>query len=256
MAFNKTTALFLVALIFSAGPVLAETVKMAVFKLEPFMMKSENDGVATGVTVDYWKDYLAPEMGIELEVLGVYPLKRVIKMLKHGEVDTVSQLTRIPEREALFLYPDTPLTEIVSCLIVRKDSPIESITDQAELFGLRIGFIEAGYIPPILVHDQIHIDKAVAFDFRDLNHRKLMGQRVDALLDINCISARYFYQRSDYQSQVRFIYLPTDPVGVNSIFRKDSKGQALRKAFEKAHKKLQKNNTFEMLSKEYLNKDM
>lgn len=83
-------------------PVSAETIRMAIFSLEPFLtMKGERQEPA-GITVDYWRDYIAPRMGVRLEVLGPFPSKRAEAMLENGEVDVVSQLTKIPYREKNF----------------------------------------------------------------------------------------------------------------------------------------------------------
>ena len=105
-----------------------ENVKMAVFMLDPFMMEEDaKSKKVVGVTIDYWKAFIAPEMGVDFEVAGIYPVLRATQMLKDGEVDVVSQLTKIPEREAEFLYPETPLTSIISCLVVPKDSPLKEV---------------------------------------------------------------------------------------------------------------------------------
>lgn len=96
-------------------PLMAEAVRMAVFMLEPFMMElplpqsvGPQHSLLTGVTVEYWRQYLAPKMGIDLEVVGPYPIVRAIKLLETGEVDIVSQLTKIPERVPVYsIFRDT-----------------------------------------------------------------------------------------------------------------------------------------------------
>src|SRR5574344_576316 len=76
----------------------AEVVRMAVFQLEPFMMHVPEKSEPGGVVIDYWRDYVAPRLGVTLVVTGPYPIARAQKMLEAGEVDVVSQLTKIPER--------------------------------------------------------------------------------------------------------------------------------------------------------------
>ncbi|QTA82202.1 putative ABC transporter, solute-binding protein family 3 [Desulfonema limicola] len=135
--------LVVLLIVISNTQVNAKTIKMAVFKLEPFMMEDPKSKEVVGVTIDYWKEFIAPEMGVNVEVVGIYPILRATEMLKNGEVDVVSQLTKIPEREVDFLYPDTALTTIISCLVVLKDSPLQEVNKSEDLFGKTIGFIKA-----------------------------------------------------------------------------------------------------------------
>ncbi len=232
--------------------VLAKPVKMAGFFLDPFMMVDADSKQSFGVTIDYWKEFIAPEMEVDLEVVGLFPILRALQMLRSGEVDVVSQLTKIPEREAEFLYPETAITSIISCIVVRNDSPLQVVDKSEDLHGMTIGYIYAGYIPEMLKHEKIHLDLVTATDFRNINYKKLMAKRVDALLDINYVSLKYWLASKGYLDTVRFIMLPVRPLEVYSIFRDTKEGTALRDAFNVANKKGISEKVFEKISRKYI----
>lgn len=239
-------------ILFWYDPVCAKKIRMAVFKLEPFMMQGENSKDITGITVQYWREFIAPEMGVELEVVGLLPILRASYMLQSGEVDVISQLTKIPEREEKFLYPDTPLTSIQSCIIVLPDSPLYKVDSQKDLYGMTIGFIQAAYIPDMMIHEKIRLDLITTTDFRGMNYKKLVKRRMDALLDINLVSEEYWLKKNGYMNKVRIIPLPVEPVYVYSIFRKTPEGQALSDAYDKANTKGIQQNMFGKISEKFL----
>jgi ABC-type amino acid transport substrate-binding protein len=246
--------LFVVLLIvmFPQTQVSAKTVKMAVFMLDPFMMEEAGSKKVVGVTIDYWNSFIAPEMGVDIEVAGIYPILRATQMLRDGEVDVVSQLTKIPDREAEFLYPETPLTSIITCLVVMKDSPLKEVSKSEDLYGMTIGFIKAAYIPEMLKHQKIRLDLITTTDFREMNYNKLQHKIVDAMLDINYVSMKYWLESKGFLDKIRFIMLPVKPMEVYSIFRNTKEGASLRDAFDKANKKGISEKVFEKMTQKYL----
>ena len=243
---------FMSIILLTSTQISAKTVKMAVFKLVPFMMEDSKSKQIVGVTIDYWKEYIAPEMGIDLEIIGIYPILRAQQLLKSGKVDVVSQLTKIPERKANFLYPETPLTSIISCLVVLKDSPLQEVHKTEDLFYKSIGFIKAAYIPNMLIHDKISLELVSTTDFRKMNYSKLVRKRVDAMLDINFISMKYWLINQGYIDHIRFIMLPVKPKEVYSIFRQTREGAALCDSFNEINKRGLSEGIFDKISKKYL----
>lgn len=228
-----------------------ETLRLAVFQLEPFMMASADGGV-TGVTVEYWRTWLAPRMGYELEVLGPFPIKRAEKMLENGEVDAVCQLTRIPDREVRFRYPKTPLTQIVSCIAVTRESPLVSVDSTKNFYDLKLGFIEAAYIPPMLKHPRIRFELVSNEDYRMINLNKLFAGRLDALLDINWVSFLYYIAEHDMTQRLRIMLLPVEPVPVFTIFRKDARGAVLAAQYDNANAEGIRLGVFDRMTEDFL----
>jgi len=156
------------------------------------------------------------------------------------------------ERETEFLYPETPLTSIISCLVVQKDSPLKEVRRSEDLFGMTVGFIKAAYIPEMLKHEKIKLDLVTTTDFREMNYNKLQHKTADAMLDINYVSMKYWLESKGYLDQIRFIMLPVEPAEVYSIFRNTKEGAALRDAFDKANRKGISEKGFEKMTQKYL----
>lgn len=223
------------AIAVSFAPAGAETVRMAIFQQEPFMMTLPETKVPGGVVVDYWRDYVSPRLGMTLEVIGPYPLARALKLLESGDVDVVSQLTKIPEREALFAYPETPLALIATGLVVLKDDPLTEVAKAADLYGKKIGFVDNAYLPDFFVDSGIELELIPAVDYREINMRKLIAGRIDAVLDINLDSFAYYLKSSKYAGSVRVLPLPVDKIATYSIFANTERGRHLCAAFERVN---------------------
>ena len=117
---------------------------------------------------------------------------------------------------------------------------------------MTLGFIKAAYIPEILKHEKIKLDLITTTDFREMNYNKLQHKIVDAMLDINYVSMKYWLESKGYLDQIRFIMLPVKPMEVYSIFRNTKEGAALRDAFDKANKKGISEKVFEKMTQKYL----
>jgi hypothetical protein len=191
-------------------------------------------------------------MGVDIEVLGPFPLTRATKMLEDGEIDVITNTTKVPAREALFIYPETEMSVISSCLVVLNDSPLKKVAKSDDLFNMKIGFIEGGFVPPLLKNDKITIEFVTSNDFRQTLLDKLEGKRNDAFLDINYMSLLYDLKLKGFDKKVRTILLPVDPIKVYSIFQKSDKGQKLAKKFDEINKNYYKTDTYVNLAKEYL----
>jgi two-component system, NarL family, sensor histidine kinase EvgS len=230
----------------------AERIKIGYFGLEPFMIDSGTVGKPTGATIDYYSQYIAPKMGVEIEWIGPYPFTRLQAMLEAHEIDAIAQLTKTAEREKKFLFPATAIAEITTCLILAKDSPIVSVKKPDDLFGKKIGYFETGFVPAFLKNDKIAFDLTTNADYRKINLDKLLYKRFDAMLDINYLSMLYYIKTNGYQDKVRTIVLPVDPVKVFCMFGGDEKGKRLAALYDKANEELLKASTFASLTKKYI----
>lgn len=245
--------LLLTALFLSGTSVSSQPVKMAVFQLEPFMMKESETGEITGTAVEYWKQYLAPKMGIELKIVGLFPALRTINMLETGEIDVIPLLTKIPERAEKFQYPESLLTKIICCMIVPVNSDYSDPFIIEEYYGKKIAFLEAAFIPDLLIDDRITFEMVPNEDYRMINLKKLLAGRVDAELDINYISLLYYLEQNSYfKDKVRIIMLPVENEPVYSVFRVTEEGKALQKAFDTANKQGLSEGVFEKMTEDII----
>lgn len=228
-----------------------ETVRIGIFDLGPYMMALP-DGSAGGAAIDFWRERLAPLMGVDVQVSGPYPIPRLEKMLEAGEIDVIPYITKIPARDALFLYPSKPIDAISPCIVVRRDSPLTAVEKQEDLFDLRIGFITSAYIPPFVQHDRIKLDLITATNYRQINHQKLVNGRVDALLDINYESFLYEMLKRGYAQDIRVIPLKQGQTSIFTLFQRTDRGEDLRGRYESALAKTPEG-TFDGIVDTYLN---
>ncbi len=247
---KKLLILFL--LMVSIATLNAEKIRIGWFALEPFIIDPGQGKPPTGATIEYYGKYLVPKMGLEVEWVGPFPFTRLTEMLEKQEIDAIAQFTKTAEREAKFLFPQTPLTHIVTCIMVNKDNPLTKITKADDLFNTTIGYFETGFIPPMLKNDKIKFDLTKSQDYRKINLEKLLAKRFEAMLDINYLSMAYYLKVNGYSDKVKVLLLPVDPVAVYCMFVKSEKGARFVKLYDKANADLIKQKTFEGISKKYL----
>lgn len=229
-----------------------KVLRLAVFQLEPFMMEDPLSKAACGAVIDYWKEYIGPRLGYGIEVVGLFPSNRVMSMLEQGDIDIAPLFTKIPERELKFLFPQNHFYEVQACLMVLPDNPIREIKNQEDLFGLRVGYLEGAFIPPIMVHPRITIELITNTEYREINYKKLIYGRIDAWLDINRMSLQYFLKNNRYEENVRLVNLPTEKSKLYSIFRKTLQGEQLIKEYEPVNLEGIRSGIFESFLKRYL----
>jgi len=228
------------------------TIRMAVHPVEPYMMADPATGGAAGASVDYWVEYIAPRLGYTVELVGVFPIIRLMAMLEKGEIDVAPLFTKTPDREARFLFPETHSADVMGCLMVLPESPIIEVKRREDLFGKRIAYLEGAFLPPLLDHPAITIELVSSVDFRRINLNKLLYGRVDAWFEINHVSTLYYLKKNGLLDMVRVIPLPTETTHIYSIFRKTPEGERLRDEYDRVNREGVRDSVFERILNRYL----
>jgi len=229
-----------------------QTIKIGIFELAPFMMEVGPEKKAGGAAIDYWEKYIAPAMGVKVEGVGPFPAARIMKMLQDGDVDAIMNMTKVPAREAAFIFPPTPLAETMSCLVVLKDSPLEVVTKQEDLFNLRIGAQEGAYVPPLLLDRRIAMETVSDTNWMQTLLAKLEAGRNDAFLRVNYLSLLYDLKRLGANDKVRVIMLPEEKIKVYCIFQKSERGLRLSQEFDAINAKYYGTQIYDDLARAYL----
>lgn len=106
--------------------------------------------------------------------------------LEQGEVDLVGGIARTPERETLFVFPNTSVLRSSIGLIARGDDQRFSMNDVASFEGIRIGAVK-GSNPAFRMEEwrqQRHINvNIVYFDAFESMYQALNDGTVDAVTD-------------------------------------------------------------------------
>lgn len=102
----------------------------------PLSFTNEN-GHPSGLYIELFRE-IAEERGWEpVYIPGIWP--DLIRMLQAGEIDIIACMTRTPEREEIYLFPEESVEAGWSILIVRKDGGIPSL---GHLAGKTVALIE------------------------------------------------------------------------------------------------------------------
>lgn len=205
--------------------VFSQTLKIGYFQLEPYVIPDPQGGPPTGIVVEFWEEYLAQAMGVQLEWIGPYPFPRLERMLETGELDTVFIMIKTPPREAKFLFPSEPFFYMQPGLTILKEDPMPPLTSLEDIYGLKLGYIEGANLPPYLINDNIILDRSSQTDYKMANFQKLLRKRIDAILDLNMLSNRYEAQQRGLWEKFRMVPLPVDPTPMYTCFAQSSQGQ-------------------------------
>lgn len=227
-----------------------DTIRVGTFPLSPFMMESEDHTRTTGVAIDFWVKHAGPQMDVEVKALGPFPANRVQKMLEDGAIDVIPNMTKNPEREKKFIVSEMPLSEITSCVVVLKKSPLKVITRQEDLFNLRLGFLEKAFIPPIMRHEKINIELVSGDDYFDRLIEMLEADRTDGFIHINYFSLKYELMLHGKKNAYRIIKLPEDKIKVYCVFTKSERGRKLSEKFNEINASLFKSKAYDLLAEE------
>lgn len=205
--------------------VFGETVKIGYFQLAPYVITDVDGGKPSGIIVDFWEEYIAPSMGIELEWIGPYPFSRMERMLETGEIDTVFLMIKTPPRLEKFIFAEKPFLFMQPGLTLRKDDPMPPIASLEDIYGLKLAYIDGANLPPYLINENIILDRTTQADYKTVNFQKLLRNRVDAILDLNMLSNPYEAEARGLSDQIRMIPLPVDPTPMFAAFANTASGR-------------------------------
>jgi ABC-type amino acid transport substrate-binding protein len=225
-----------------------DTVRVGTFMLAPFMMQAEDGKQTTGVGVDFWKNYAGPQMGVDVEAFGPFPIKRALKLLEDGSIDVIPNMTKIPEREEKFLFSEVPLSEITPCIVVLKNNPLKKVTNQVELYNLKMVHLHATYIPNILKHPTIKIEFLAGDDYFHGFIDMLDAGRVDAFIHINYFSLKYELMTHGKKDTYRILQLPEEKIKVYCVFSKTERGKKYRDMFNTVNTSLFKTHVYDSIA--------
>ena len=167
----------------------ASAVRMIAFDYPPFFM--EQDDVLTGIAVDVSREVFA-RLGLDMET-RLYPLKRGLSHLEHGDYDGVAVLIKTDERSRYLVYSRPVL--IVRGLIwssAARGRPVnfDRLRDLADYtVGVTRGYSYGQEFDDLL--ETMDVDAANS-DY--LNYVKLMDGRID-IFPGNEIVARGLFRK-------------------------------------------------------------
>lgn len=240
----------LITLFFSQTLFPRDTVRVGTFMLAPFMMGSDNGKQTTGVGADFWRKFAGPQMNVDVEMFGPFPIKRALKLLEDGSIDVIPNMTKIPEREEKFLFSEVPLSEITPCIVVRKDNSLKKVTKQEDLYNFKMVHLDATYIPVILRHPTIKIEFLTGDSYFQGLIDMLEADRVDAFIHINYFSLKYELMIRGKKDAYRILELPDEKIRVYCVFSKTERGRKFCDMFNSVNASLFNAHVYDSIAEE------
>jgi polar amino acid transport system substrate-binding protein len=143
----------------------------------PFEMTDQN-GQPAGVSVDLARD-LGKQLGREVEIENI-PFHGLIPSLQTHKIDLIiSSMTATPERAKSLAFSDPYLTTGL-CLLVGKDSHIQSIAD-ADQAGRTVA-VKIGTTGDVYATDKIKNARVLVLDKEDACVLEVVEHKADAFI--------------------------------------------------------------------------
>lgn len=231
----------LFAVIAMSAPLLAggtaqaqETLRMGYFDVPPHVIKAE-DLPPTGAAVSYFKEYIAPHLGITVSWdSAVTPPTRLMNQLRDGAKDAMIFLGKTKERTEYLHYPD-PYLSVPESLAFKKGHSIKKITEVSDLHGLTVGFLQGGRLPDALRDDEIKYDLIAGKRLFERNVEKLLLGRIDAVYSPLPIALVSIIDEMEVSDQVKLVQIEfLEPVRIYTVFSRKTVSEDVVEKYNKA----------------------
>lgn len=229
-----------------AGP---KILKVGYFRLEPHMIPKEG-GTPTGAAIDYFKKFVAPEMGVEVEYVGPMTLPRLESGLEDGSLDAAVLLAKNPERMAKFVFPVQPFNEMVSSVAVLNENKLRSVADVKDLNGVAMATGDGVFIHPVLRDANLKFDRQPGVEWLPTCLKKLDAKRIEALYNPDRTSTVYADKLLALSEKIRVVEIPNTTVGQYTVFSK--KSGELAASYDAALRKVRGKTTYAAILAPYL----
>jgi len=207
----------------------AQRLRVAYFIFEPHVMVV--DGSCCGAAIDYFTNQIAPEMGVEVDIVGPVPFGRLLSEFEAEKYDAVLLLAKNEEREAQFVYPAEPFGYMESALIANREFN-GTLTEAGQLAGWKIGYAQKAWMSPFMRNPKLDLDLVSARYATEINFRKLNEGRLDAVYSPDRWSLVYAAARHDLKAE-KILSVPGLPVGYYTVFSRRVSPDVVR-SYERA----------------------
>ena len=212
-------------------------VKMAYLDVPPHIYQDEKTGELKGAAYDLLEKYIAPEINVKF-VWDTQPtvVPRELELLDTQKDYAAALLVYTPERAQKVIFPETPYMPSKPALALLKDYKLEKINTIDDIAGLVIGYGSQATITPFMKSDKIKFEMVSAANFTEINLKKLLAKRIDAVYMPGNTSLLYYMRQLNFDQEFKLINLPEKPSILNIAFSQGLKDVA--DSYNKAYKKL------------------
>lgn len=203
-----------------------KTVKIAFFNVPPHIYLDEKSGKMKGAFYELLENNIAPKMNVKF-VWDTKPtvIPRQQEMLQNQDY-AAALVIYTPERAQKFIFPKEPYTTGKTALVLLKSNKLNKVTKVDDLTGLTVGYASNAVISPFMQNDKVKFDLVSAANFNEVNFKKLLAKRIDAVYAPDKAGLLYYMREMKLENECKVIDLPEEPAIYNIAFSKSFKDVA------------------------------
>lgn len=212
-------------------------VRISFFNVPPHIFLDEKTGQLKGAAYELLENYLAPAMKVKF-IWDNEPttIPRQVSLLETDVEYASALLIYSPERAQKLIFPDVLYASGKTSLAVLKSNKLEKITKVEDIAGMTLGYANNAVISPFVKNEKVKLDLISASNFNEINFKKLMAKRIDAVYAPDKASLLFIMRQMNLEDQIKVLELPEKPALYSAVFSQKLKDVAER--YNKAIKEL------------------
>jgi len=231
------TFILLIIFLNCVNGVKAEELVIGYFDLAPHIAFNKQTNKTEGILPDFLQNHIAPTMGVTFKFIHM-PLARVLRSMKAGKIDGGALFGYTMARAEIYDYPINNFYNMQSVLVVRKNNMLNKIVSIDDIKDMRIGYVTAALITPIMKSKQIKMELMSGTNPWNRRLQMLMSDRLDAVYSPAKANLVYEANKLGATNDIKILSLPEKPSKMFTLFSKASKTSNLPHRYDKAFKKV------------------
>jgi ABC-type amino acid transport substrate-binding protein len=214
------------------GVASADVIKIGFFELAPHAMQGQNEkhrgstipfGFQNGVAIEL-VNQVAKKMGHTVAWYGALPFPRLIEMLKKGELDGATVLSKNSDREQFLHYAALPMFTAKPVMVVPVASNISEIKSVDDIAGWKVGFLKGGHTSPFIKNnlDKIKMDLIGGNAWVTMCLKKMFAGRINGVYDLNQYTVPYYAVQMNKGTDIKVLNIPDKSAPLYVAFSKSS----------------------------------
>lgn len=238
IAISIYVILSLIIILFANVATAEKPIKMGYFFLPPHHYIDSDSSKPIGSGINLFET-LASKMGSTVKWVGPFPIVRLFRKIESGEIDGTISIPKFDELMKNLYFTKKQIFNAKPILIVRKETFPGKLNSVESIKGWQIGTLlsETDIYTPFIDENRnmITLHKLGNDNWAELNLKKLLIGRLDAVFDRNQFTVPFIAATMKVDSQIKVLYIPDTPTPLYICFSKASKrGQILTKKFDSA----------------------
>lgn len=213
-------------------------------------MMPDHEGAPIGVAVDYFKK-IANEMGAVEVRFRQIPLKRLLTALEQNAIDMALLFAKNDERAKRFVYPEHPFCMTRPAIAVHASHPLKTVESIESLLPYIIQESAGAYRSPFIRDSRLKFEPLHGSNYTQRCFSMLLLNRAEVCYQPDHYPILFEANRDKYDSRIRVILLPEHPIGLYSVFSKQSARLYLKK-YEHALGQVQQEISYETMYQHFM----